>query len=333
LPDASATIRSTASGAPPLASIVFTNVVAAFFDKPTSGTRDTTRPQIRKRLIDVGPREREDEDRLLRAVEQHVLDELHRRQVAPLKILEHDHHGPARALAAHPRRPRAPDAIAHQARIAPRRRDLLRRVGDAEAGDLRDEVGDVRLAFGDDRPDARRELVPPLGGIVSLFDPHLATQRRAERRERRARRRRVRLRAQEERGRLLLRRRERRERFVEKARLPEARVARDEHRARHAAVADVGPRREERRQLARAPHERRGLSEKRVLSTHLRAPPERVRVLASAARDLEVRAEETRGRVVDHDRHRADGHLLQDLSRLSSQEARGALEHTGISRR
>src|SRR6185503_3350823 len=78
--------------------------------------------QLRKGVVDLGPAEREHEQRASLEIPERALDELHRQRIAPLQILEHEDHRMGRALGGQPIEERERDLLAHHPVIAARRR-------------------------------------------------------------------------------------------------------------------------------------------------------------------------------------------------------------------
>src|SRR5262249_1154013 len=64
-------------------------------------------PEPRKESVDLGPREREDHQRLIRSLPPRTLDKPAGRTVSPVQVLEHEQHGAGCALGSDEVLPRA----------------------------------------------------------------------------------------------------------------------------------------------------------------------------------------------------------------------------------
>ena len=282
----------------------------------------------------AGPREREDEERLLAALAEEGLDHLRRRHVAPVHVLEHEEQRRLAALGLDEILPGAAHLIAHQHGVAARVAELgAPLVGEGDADDLAQELRDPKVIrrghraahAGDELAslDVGRLVVAeicgaaedlrdhPEGGLVAhriaARDPHVGAARDAE------------------------------EQLREEARFPAAGRRGHDHRARHGLRGALRERRLEERQLALAAHEGRRPAEERARRLLALLEPEQqrsVRVLPERG----APAEERRRHVVDADARRGVPAIAQasplrrrpSLRRggalLGAHEARGALE-------
>ncbi len=223
--------------------------------------------------MNLGAREREDEERQLTRGAQRGLDEANRRQISPVQVLEHEDERVMLAFCNDQRLERATKLVAHQDGVRARGEELrARRRRDRNADDLADELRELLSLGSSASLDERRKPNRLRRDGVALARAHRAPERAAHERERGARAQRVAARGPDvDVGSRLA---QPPEELVPDARLADSRLADDEDRARRRLVRALVEERDERGELAIAPHARRRLAEERALTLRGLARPD-----------------------------------------------------------
>ena len=270
-------------------------------------------PEPREDLAHLRPGEREHHERLGAEVLERGVDELHRRQVAPLQVLEHQDDGPRRALGAEELLERPADLLAEAHRVEARgARGGLGREGHAH------HLAEHRrhaLALARPVPEhPRAELALPDVERLAIADAARAAEGVREHPERRAGAHRVALAEEQLRPTPLVA--QPAEDLVPEPRLSHPRRRRHHHRARQSLLHAARERRREQRHLVLPPHARRRLAEQRPLHVELVPLSAEDLPAARAGREVEAQGEQPAHHVVDDDR-----------AALRVEQAHGPLDH------
>jgi hypothetical protein len=256
-------------------------------------------PQGREDLVHLGPPEGQHQEGLLLEATQGRVDELHRGQVAPVQILQHEHHRLHLRLGREQVFPRAAHLVAHEQRVAARgpERHALR-VREGRPAELAEELADTAdLRSGDMPGDARAQLLlARIDGLAGL-DARRAAQGVTEQAEGGACAHGIAARDPDlnrsgfsARG---------TEELVPHAGFSDAGRSTHEHDASDAFLFALGVDALQGRELAIAPHAHRGLAEHRARGLVGRALATELEAGVAAA-DLEASVEQARGHLVHH---------------------------------
>jgi hypothetical protein len=144
-------------------------------------------PQLREQLVDLGAGEREHQQRLVEQRAERGVHQLDRRQIAPVQVLEHDHHRLDRALGAQHGQERLAHHLARQLGVL-RRGVVSARVASVErrADQIAEHLDEPHAAGVGAARDPRPELVAPRLERFAVDQPHRAAQHLGEQAEHRA---------------------------------------------------------------------------------------------------------------------------------------------------
>ena len=267
---------------------------------------------VGEEVLHLGPREREDHERLVVDGAQRGVDELHAREIAPVQVLEDEHDRLPAALGEEPVLEGAAHLIAHQDRVVARGAELdVVLVGHRDAEDLAEELRDAQLiALRDVTRDARADLLALHARRLAVLRAGGGADDLREQAERRAGAHRI-----AARGPHLVRVAavmEHAKQLVAEARLADAGGRGDEHDARDVVGDALGEDALEHDELALATDARRRLAEEHapgvdggLLADELEA--------GAVALHREARVEEAGGHLVDVDRLLLAGREVRDV--------------------
>jgi hypothetical protein len=280
-------------------------------------------PQRRKEVVQLGPPDGDHQEGPIGGDAQRAVDQLHRRQIAPLQIVEHDDQRLRRGLGEDEVLEGAPHVVAHQHRIAARRPQLHAGIaGGGDADHLAEELGHpLRLLGGQVAGHPRAQLGGAHGGRLTVEQRGGLAQRGDDEAEGRTGAHRIAARHPHLDGRVgrAGARAQLVEELTPETRLADAGGTGEQHHARHRLGDALLVQRHQRRQLALAADEGCRLAQQGPGGLGLR-PLAAQRQAERVAADVEARVEQTGGDLVETHRH---GAALGRLAVGAQQRRRG----------